>query len=322
VRGRVMAVVTLIDAETGATAQILPDLGFNCFSFRAMIHGQPVDVIDAVPNFEFGQERPSRSGIPILFPFPNRIRNGRYQWNGVAYELPVTAEQPHAIHGFCLDRPWRVIAAGDNFVIGQFQLSVDAPDRLAFWPCDFILEVDYELLHNRLRSNFRISNPGTVDLPWGLGTHGYFKVPLGPDSRPGDCTVEAPVSHYWELEGSLPTGRILPVDESRDLQSGAYFDTLKLDDVLTGVDCDGPQFECLIFDEKAGLQVTQTCPPIFREIVAFTPPNRSAVCLEPYTCPTDAINLEAAGHETGWRTLAPGSEFHTWIDIAASPILV
>ncbi|MDX1966707.1 MAG: aldose 1-epimerase [Planctomycetaceae bacterium] len=316
-----MAVVTLADADTGATAQVFPEVGFNCFSFRAMVHGRPVDVLDAVPGFETGKERPTRSGIPILFPFPNRIRAGRFAWEGRDYQLPVTEVQPNAIHGFCFDRPWRVINQGDNFVTGQFQLSVDAPDRLSFWPADFILEVDYELLHNRLRANFRISNPGSRALPWGLGTHAYFKVPLSPESQPGACTVEAPVSHYWKLAESLPTGETLPVDESRDLRNGAYFDTLKLDDVLTNVDCVGPQFDCLIVDERAGLQVTQTCPPIFREIVAFTPPNRNCVCLEPYTCPTDAINLAAQGLDVGWRTLAPGSEFHTWIDISAGLIL-
>ncbi len=316
-----MAVVTLTDADTGATAQVFPELGFNCFSFRAMVNGRPVEVLDAVPGFETGKERPTRSGIPILFPFPNRIRAGHYSWKGRDYQLPVTEVQPNAIHGFCFDRAWRVMNQGNNFVTGQFQLSIDAPDRLQYWPADFVLEVDYELLHNRLRANFRISNPGTRTLPWGLGTHAYFKVPLSPDSQVSDCTVEAPVSHYWRLAESLPTGEILPVDESRDLQNGAYFDTLKLDDVLTNVDCDGPQFDCIIIDERAGLQVTQTCPPIFREIVAFTPPHRNCVCLEPYTCPTDAINLEARGMDVGWRTLAPGSEFHTWIDISAGLIL-
>lgn len=317
-----MSVVMLTDSDTGATAKVFPELGFNCFEFRAVVSGTAVDVIDSVPGFESGKERPSRSGIPILFPFPNRIRAGQFTWQGQAYQLPTTPVQPNAIHGFCLDRPWRVINQGRNFVTGQFQLSVDAPDRMEHWPSDFILEVDYELLHNRLRANFRISNPGNRNLPWGLGTHAYFKLPLGAASQLGNCLVEVPAWKYWQLDQSLPTGEILAVDEARDLTSGAYANTLQLDDVLTDVECDGPQFDCLILDEQAGLQITQTCPPIFREIVAFTPPQRSAICLEPYTCPTDAINLHNQGRDVGWRTLSPGSEFHTWIDISAGPILV
>lgn len=317
-----MPVVTLRDPQTGASARILTDLGFNCFAFQAQVHGRPVDVLDAVPDFESGTQRPTGSGIPILFPFPNRIRQGRFTWNGRDYVLPGTDKWGNAIHGFCADRPWRIIEQGENFVTGQFQLSVDAPERRALWPADFVIEVDYELLHNRLRANFRVMNPGGVELPWGLGTHPYFKLPLAPESRVADCTIEAPADEYWELVDCLPTGKRLPVDEGRDLRDGEYVSVLKLDDVLTGVECDGPQFDLVLIDEAAGLQVTQTCPPIFREVVVFTPPNRDAVCLEPYTCATDAVNLTQRGIAAGWRTLGPGSEFHTWIDLAVSPILV
>jgi aldose 1-epimerase len=318
-----MAVVTIRDEQTGSTARILPDLGFNCFSFQAQVGGLTVEVLDAVPGFEAGGQRPSGSGIPILFPFPNRIRAGQFTWENREYVLPGTDKWGNAIHGFCLDRPWRVLEQGPNFVTGQFQLSVDAPDRLPLWPADFVLEVDYELLHNRLRANFRIINASQRhSLPWGLGTHPYFRLPLSPDSRWEDCVVEVPASHYWELQDCLPTGRILPVDETRDLQEGAYVNGLKLDDVLTEVACVGPQFEVLVMDERAGLQVVQTCPPIFREVVVFTPPNRQAICLEPYTCVTDAVNLAARGLDCGWRKLSPGGEFHTWIDLSVGPVFV
>jgi aldose 1-epimerase len=316
-----MSVVTLTDADTGATAQIAPDRGFNCFSFKVRVGSRWVEVLDTLPGFLEGTQKPSRSGIPILFPFPNRIRGGRFTWQGQAYQLPATDTKGNAIHGFCLDRAWRVVAQGPQFVTAQFRLSVDAPDRLALWPADFLLEVDYELLHNRLRANFRILNVSRVELPWGLGTHAYFRLPVLADGRPSDCTVEVPASHVWELQDNLPSGRIVPVADDRDLRDGAYLEGLALDDVLTNIDCPGPQYDLVMIDERAGVQITQQCPPIFREVVAFTPPQRSAVCLEPYTCVTDAINLESQGIDAGWRTLGTGSEFHTWIDISAGPIL-
>ena len=316
-----MSVLTITDPHSGSTARIAPDLGFNCFEFRAMVGGRPVDVLDALPGFEDGGQRASGSGIPILFPFPNRIRAGKFSWDGTNYSLPTSDKFGNAIHGLCLDRPWRVIEHRDDLITGQFQLSVDAPDRLALWPTDFVIEVDYEIVHNRLRANFRIGNPSNRSLPWGLGTHPYFKLPLGADSQVGDCLVEVPAMQRWELIDCLPTGTLLDLDESHDLRDGAYVSAVTLDDVYTGVLCEGPQFECTVIDERAGLQVTQTCPPIFREIVAFTPPNRAAVCIEPYTCPTDAINLSARGIDCGWRTLGPGSEFHTWIDITAGLVL-
>jgi aldose 1-epimerase len=137
-----------------------------------------------------------------------------------------------------------------------------------------------------------------VELPWGLGTHPYFKLPLDQASRVEDCLIEVPANARWELENCLPTGRVIPVNDETDLRDGEYVTTLKLDDVYTQLESEGPQFDCMVMDERAGLQVILTCPPIFREIVAFTPPNRAAVCLEPYTCPTDAINLQAQGCST------------------------
>lgn len=316
-----MSVLTITDPHSGSTARIAPDLGFNCFEFRAMVQGCPVDVLSSMPGFAEGGQRASGSGIPILFPFPNRIRGGRFTWNRVDYTLPVSDKFGNAIHGLCLDRPWRVINHQANLVTGQFQLSLDAPDRLSLWPTDFIIEVDYEIVQNRLRANFRIGNPTNDPLPWGLGTHPYFRLPLGNATRPGDCLIEVPAAKRWKLIDCLPTGELLALDEDYDLRSGAYVGQVPLDDVYTGIETGGPQFDCTVMDEQSGLQVIQTCPPIFREIVVFTPPGRDAVCLEPYTCPTDAINLSAQGMECGWRTLEPASEFHTWIDISAGPIL-
>lgn len=317
-----MAPITITDAVTHAQATVAPELGFNCYSFQVDLLGQKVEALDVFPEFLDGKSRPTRSGIPILFPFPNRIRQGKFTWDGKEYALPVSDSFGNAIHGFCADRPWRVVKQGPDYVTGQFQLSIDAPDRLPLWPADFRLEVEYRLLRNRLRASFTISNRSRDRLPWGLGTHAYFRAPLGPAGRREDCTAEVPASEQWELTDCLPTGKRLPVDKNRDLRGGASLAGLQLDDVFTGLSYAGPQFDCILIDELSGLQLTQTCPPIFREIVAFTPPNRACLCLEPYTCVTDAINLQAQGVDAGLRVLSPGAEFHTWIDIAVGPVLV
>ncbi len=119
----------------------------------------------------------------------------------------------------------------------------------------------------------------------------------------------------------LPTGRRLPISEAKDLREGAYFDVLKLDDVLTGLPAGPTSFECSVMDELAGRQVTQLSGPAFREVVVYTPPGRNAVCLEPYTCATDAINLQQRGIEAGWHVLEPNAEFRTWIEITASEVI-
>jgi aldose 1-epimerase len=318
-----MDVISISDARSGSTAKIAPALGFNCFDFQARVGSETVSVIDASPQFAGGHEKPSGHGIPILFPFPNRIRGGKFSWNGKTYQIDAAHASFHganAIHGFCLDRPWRVTSRGADHAVGVFQLSVDAPDRLAYWPADFRIEVRYSLHGARLRADILIVNPSTDSLPWGFGTHPYFKLPLSAKSRSSRCLIEAPASQEWELVDCMPTGRRVPITEAKDLREGAYFDVLKLDDVLTGLG-QTPTVECAILDEEAGLQIMQRFPTAFRELVVYTPPNRDAICLEPYTCVTDAVNLEPQGIDAGWQVLDPGAEFRTWFEIAAGEVI-
>jgi aldose 1-epimerase len=320
-----MSILTLTDPKSGSTARISPEFGFNCCDFTAQVRDWKIRVLEADPAFPDASLRPSGHGIPILFPFPNRIRNARFTWDGREYVIPAETGRHdklgNAIHGFCLDRPWRVTSQGDRFAVGQFQLSADAPERRSLWPTDFILEVRYELRGSTLRGDINIQNPDCVPLPWGFGTHPYFHLPLDETSQPAQCLVQVPASREWLLIDGVPTGELRDVPPEKDLREGEYFDVLKLDDVLTGVTVEQGVIECGIIDEAAGLQVVQRCGSEFREFVVFTPPKRPCVCLEPYTCATDAINLQARGLDAGWQVLPPGGQTHLWFEITAGTLL-
>ena len=146
------------------------------------------------------------------------------------------------------------------------------------------------------------------------------KLPLGTESDPARCLIQAPASTQWPLTDCLPTGSPGPLAESADLRQGEYYDVLKLDDVLSGLPKSG-SIETKILDEAAGLEVVQRFNSDFRELVVFTPPWTKAICMEPYTCVTDAINLQSMGIDAGWRVLEPGQEFKTTIEIMTGPIV-
>ena len=61
--------------------------------------------------------------------------------------------------------------------------------------------------------------------------------------------------------------------------------------------------------------------PVFRELVVFTPEHRQAFCLEPYTCTTDAVNLQSRGLDTGWLELAQRLEqvLRTFVEATYRP---
>lgn len=316
-----------ISNEQGSLARIALDRGFNCFYFRAVTSsGQSVDVLSAADGFDAGGHPPSRSGIPLLFPYPNRIAGGRYSWNGKAYQLPPEQvpfdKTGNAIHGFCIDRPWRIVSQSSSSVTAVFRTSIDAPERLSLWPADAEIQITYALAKSCLRSVIKVHNPSDQPLPWGFGTHAYFRLPLSPSSSADQCTVYAPATKTWELNECLPSGRI----QSKpivDLAASPEFGGLKLDDVYTDCATEHDNIVCRITDPAAQLKIEQRCSRRdgndFREIVAFTPPWTTAVCLEPYTCMTNAINLQQQGIEAGLQVLAPGESWNGWIDIEVLP---
>jgi aldose 1-epimerase len=304
----------------GSRARIAVDQGFNCFAFTAVTKsGTAVEVLSAAEGFAGGGHPVSRSGIPLLFPYPNRIAEGRYSWNGQEYQLTPDLvpfdKTGNAIHGFCLDRPWRIVSQSESSATAVFRISVDAPERLALWPADAEIEVAYELCGSCLRSVITVRNPSEASLPWGFGTHAYFKLPLSQASTADQCTVYAPTSRMWELNQCLPSGKIQKAPAGADLSTAPVFGGLHLDAVYTEVTAKKDDVICRITDPAGKLMLEQRFSPEFREIVAFTPPWVTAICLEPYTCMTNAINLQQQGIDAGLQILPPGKTWTGRIDI-------
>ncbi len=137
-----------------------------------------------------------------------------------------------------------------------------------------------------------------------------------PGTDAAECRVEAAAAGYWPLEDSLPVGQRMAVDAARDLRQGKRFADLSLDDVLTDLGPAAGDLRRLGAVRQGDFELTLSASPAFRELVAFTPAHRQAVCLEPYTCTTDAINLQERGIDAGLLVLRPGEEWTATVRIA------
>jgi len=309
--------ITLSDSQAGTSASILA-LGFNCYRFQAAPQGRPVEVLWSAPNFAEGTERPSGSGIPILFPFPGRLAGTEFHWEGKTYHLQPGDKFGNAIHGFVHTRTWRVVERSERRVTGVFQASVDDPSLAASWPADFKITATYELDGNTLRSHFRLENPDTVNaLPCGFGTHPYFCVPLG-GSAPDECRVSIPARQRWKLADMLVTGEREPVADPAGFQSGLRFGEMQFDDCFTDLIFEGEICRAQIADPTSGNRLTMTFGKSFRECVVYNPPHRQAVCVEPLTCPPDPFRLSKLGVDAGLRILKPGEWFEANVEMEVS----
>jgi aldose 1-epimerase len=100
------------------------------------------------------------------------------------------------------------------------------------------------------------------------------------------------------------------VDAARDLNNPRRLGDLQLDDILTDFPAAPPGADGLygraVIKGTPNTALRLFCSEAFREMVVFTPGNRQSFCVEPYTCVTDAIHLQAQGIDAGWQTVQAG----------------
>jgi len=297
-------------------AEVWPQWGFNCVRWQVkQPDGSWAGVFFTAPDWETNPV-PTRSGHPVLFPFPGRLRDGRLPSSAVQLPLNDSTKQ-HAIHGFTPRTPWRVVgtSVGSDAasVTGQFRLADDLPGAVGQWPGDFVLTLTYTLRRDRVRVDAAVENRSTEAMPFGIGYHPYFRLPGVTDADVGGHVLAAQVSEVWAADAAnLPTGERTPLPPELDFQQPRPIGATALDHVLTGVTvapANGLVEVATLTHPAASGRLRVLADPAFRELVLFTPAHRQAVAIEPYSCSADASNLQARGIDSGWLTLAPGA---TW----------
>jgi len=317
-------VYTLEDRKRGCMAEVWPFLGFNCLKWRVKnSDGTTGDVLYTAPDWE-ANPVPTRSGHPILFPFPNRFRGGQFAFAGKTYQLPLNESSgKHAIHGFTPRNAWTVVSAladdDQASIIGRFQLSENLPEAAAHWPGDPTITLTYTLTADALRVDAEIENPTAVPLPCGLGYHPYFCIPTAPGANADEMTLVTPASTLWKADDGIPTGERVPVPDELDFRQKRSIGGLVLDRLFGDLGLDDAEAGDLTRVARLGHttargELTVSVSPSFRELLLFTPPHRKAVAIEPYTCASDAANLQAAGHDSGWAVLPPEAKWSTTVE--------
>jgi aldose 1-epimerase len=313
----------LIDRQTGAAATITPRQGANVEDLRLPVRGAVVDLF-AAP--EPPTTPPRRTGAPVLFPFPNRLRDARFIWQGQVVELPPTRGR-HAIHGLVIDRPFQCIAQEMSDQSASVTLAIqsdDDPALAAAYPFAWRLELTYRLAGS-FRTQATVTNLGREPMPFGLGFHPFFRVPLAPGGSRADCRVQLWAPRVWEVDGdTLPTGQQHAVLGALDLRGYPPLNELALDTFYTRLALDDPgagAWSSRLLDPAAAVEVVLTADSAFREAVVFAPANRPVVSIEPYTCAADALNLAARGVDAGLLVLEPGERWTAGYSIAARSVI-
>lgn len=104
---------------------------------------------------------------PVLFPVCCRPIDGKVIFDGVEY--------PMTMHGFARERLFTVVKQGDDFV--DLAMYPDDETR-QMYPFEFVFHVIYTLLDNGYTTTFVVENKSDKVMPFCVGGHPGFAVPM------------------------------------------------------------------------------------------------------------------------------------------------
>ena len=125
-------------------------------------------------------------GQPLL-PWPNRLRDGRYEWDGQMLQLDLSEPAAaNAIHGLLRWRNWSVGTQTPSSVTMSHTLhpSPGYPFALSL--------ITYELDTSGLSVATRALNVGSSAAPYGVGFHPYLSPPG--TALVDDCALRLPAA--------------------------------------------------------------------------------------------------------------------------------
>ncbi len=293
---------TLHHPETGDGFSIVPERGATVLE----IHFQGANVLDGYQSpdeLEAGKWGKSA----ILFPFPNRLRDGHYSWLGHDYTFPLNHPgSNNAIHGFVRDEAFEVVRIELTTESAEITCRLDYRGQHAWYPFPFVLDATFGMTNrNEFNASFFLKNRHREAIPVGLGWHPYFRLTDNAD----DHRMQLPLCSMIEVDDRmLPTGARHP---HAAFASPVLLGKTQIDNCFL-VQEDHPLYHLTLQGGGHSLAVAAS-RSLFPFFQVFTPPDRQSIALEPMTCNVNAFqsgdNLQTVPAAGDW-TAAFRLEYH------------
>jgi aldose 1-epimerase len=228
-------------------------------------------------------------GGSLLTPWPNRVRDGKYQFAGKHYQLEINDPKSNALHGFVFDQQAEILEQTSTSVtlLNQVFSRPDYPSALDIY-------TTYELFSDELKVSHRVKNVGSAPAPVGIGAHPYF---LCDEDSTVMIGAETAAIHDSQM---IPVGK-LPAS-ALGLGSGVFrkISELELDTQFENLD----SVSATVRTSRGVFTLWQKHADYLMVYIAKAFPWSHqpglAIALEPQTCEADAFNTGA-----GLRVLDP-----------------
>ncbi|MFB6394998.1 aldose 1-epimerase family protein [Polymorphospora lycopeni] len=241
----------------------------------------------------------------VLAPWPNRIRDGRYTFDGVVHQLPITEPVRHnALHGLANWARWRRVDEAPGAVTVEYELPAQPG-----YPWPLLLRTRWQVGADGLRATHEATNLGAGNAPFGLATHPYLRLP---GVAVDDMLLRVPARTQVLVDGRLlPIGAAKVAGGEYDFTAPRRIGSAQLDTAFGDLATEADGGSAVTLAGPAGTaSVTIWADRSFGWWQVFTGDtlsgerHRRSVAIEPMTCPPDAFR---SGH--GLVVLAPGETF-------------
>lgn len=264
---------------------------------------------DLIVRFDADEVRPAFRGA-TLAPWPNRIVDGIYRFEGVQRRLALTEPaRRHALHGLVA---WLDFDAVDKSSDHVSLSSTIQPETGYPWRIE--ITTTFTLNEAGLTQSVTARNRSRRTAPWGTAPHPYLVAGSG---HVDDWTLELPAASVLEVtdERLIPTElRSVEVDAARfDFRAPRRIADAEIDHAFTDLiktAGDAVAVRLMAPDGK-GVAMTwdESCPWV-QVHTADNPADpghhRRGLAVEPMTCAPDAFNEEKYRHNVDLRRLQPG----------------
>jgi aldose 1-epimerase len=254
--------------------------------------------------------RPRYRGAAIA-PWPNRIVDGRYRFDGTEHRLPLTEpERQHALHGLV---SWTRFTA----VQEDARCATWAHDLVAQtgYPWSLELRVTHELSDEGLTTSVHATNLSDTPAPYGVASHPYLRVG---DAPLDGCLLTLPADRVLQVtpDRLIPQALTDVDNTSFDFRAPRVVGRTEMDHAFTGLTERAAQVELRAPDGRAVRCSWDAAVLPWLQVhtadVPGDPDHRAGLAVEPMTCPPDAFNsgtdlivLEpGASHTASWTISA------------------
>ncbi len=240
----------------------------------------------------------------LLMPWPNRLCDGRYTWQGRDLQLALTEPaRRHASHGLVRWVSWTLEEHAPHSVSLVHRLMAQSG-----YPWLVELRVHYVLSADGLTVTQSATNLSDSPAPYASGAHPYLRLGEGPVDG-WELTLPA-ASRCLVDDRLIPVGREDVEGTAYDFRMARPIRQTPFDDAFTDLDRDDDGTATVVVrDSTSGRGVALWVDQQHTWLQLYSADEvpeyaRRALAVEPMTAPADAFN---SGEDVA--TLEPGEEF-------------